>query len=177
MLPYLPTQLLSLVVRPTLNSLSLGGKVPEMVVLGTAAVESGFSALAQVGGGPALSMWQIEPATARDTWRRSKPEHKKGVLYLASLDGPFGTATDDDEAIEVILAQLPGNLYLGAAMCRLVYYLKPFTMPNRIEPVSESSMQVLARIWKNHYNTKKGAGTVEGFMQAWGGYNLGNLWD
>ena len=40
--------------------------VAENLIMGTAAQESGFTYIKQLGGGPALGMFQVEPATAED---------------------------------------------------------------------------------------------------------------
>ena len=39
----------------------------------TGAVESGYSTKVQIGGGPARSYWQVEPATAMDLVKNSSP--------------------------------------------------------------------------------------------------------
>ena len=39
----------------------------------TGAVESGYSTKIQIGGGPARSYWQVEPATAMDLVKNSSP--------------------------------------------------------------------------------------------------------
>ena len=166
------SQLLSLIIRPTLNSLSLGGGQPaEMLVLGTAAVESGFSAIKQIGGGPALSLWQIEPATVRDTWNRGR--HRDVLSAMIPECPDWEKSPKHDELVEdMIIGRLPGDLYLGCAMCRLVYYLKPFKMPTS----SAGGIGWAARIWKQHYNTPLGAGTEQDFINAWKKYDLGSLW-
>ena len=51
------------VIRPALRALDLWSPAAEDLVLGTAAQESGLAYLRQIGGGPALGLWQIEPAT------------------------------------------------------------------------------------------------------------------
>jgi hypothetical protein len=143
-----PKQLRDLVVRPVLAALDMGGDVAEKLVLGTAAQESGFAALHQRGGGPALSLWQIEPATAMDAMQRAPVE---ALLKLRAFLGWQLMSPGD------VIAQLPGNLYLGAAMCRLVYYLKPFRMPQAWD------LTVIAAIYKKHYNGP-GAATAAEFI-------------
>jgi len=143
-----PRQLRDLVVRPALASLGLpGGEVAERLVMGTAAHESdGLRFIHQLGQGPALSLWQIEPATAKDALARA------AAPLCARITGfvpPASTVIDD----------LPGNLYLGAAFCRLVYYMKPFKMPAR------ATAEELAAAWKKHWNTDRGAGTPEQFLR------------
>ena len=59
----LASQMLALVIRPALEKLSLWSLSAEELVLGTAIVESGLTYLKQHGDGPALGLWQVEPAT------------------------------------------------------------------------------------------------------------------
>jgi hypothetical protein len=170
-----PAQLLRYVVQPALEALGLpGGVLAEKLVMGTAAQESGFKYLHQLGKGPALSLWQIEPTTAMDTLRRAPAgvldrldTMVPGVLHLQSAGLLLGPLID----------QLAGNLYLGAAMCRLVYYMKPFEMPS---PNAVGTPQLerkwCAAIWKRFYNSMKGAGTEPQFLANWKKFKLDNLW-
>ena len=64
----LPSQTLALVIRPALEKLSLWSLSAEELVRGTAIVESGLTYLKQHGDGPALSFWQVEPATHDDLY-------------------------------------------------------------------------------------------------------------
>ena len=61
-----PRQFAERVIRPALVKLRLQSPAAEALLLGTAVVESGLSALVQAGGGPALGLYQIEPATHAD---------------------------------------------------------------------------------------------------------------
>jgi len=174
---HFPEQLLRLVVRPTMNHVGLPGRVSEMMVMGTAAVESGFDAIQQIGGGPALSLWQIEPATVEDLWERAGRNWDDKIEKLVA---PFGGEPGDGEGLFTnIINQLPGNLFLGAALCRLIYYYKPF----RIDPefaAGESPMpeliHYLAGLWKEHYNTEKGKGKETDYLDAWERFGLSSLW-
>lgn len=170
-----PRQLLVHVVRPALAVLDLpGGTLAEKLVMGTAAHESdGFRYIHQLGKGPALSLWQIEPATARDTAERLSPQLWARVEDMCAAY-PMPKNWPDTTAIDNMLAQLPGNLYLGAAMCRLVYYMKPFRMPLEDEP--RDARNWCAETWKRHYNTIKGAGTTDQFLRHWGEQGLDKLW-
>lgn len=154
-----PRQLRDYVVQPALEKLGLpGGLNAEMLVIGTAAQESGFRYLHQIGKGPALSLWQIEPATARDALARGP------AGCLDRLCSAFNWKLVTPESLD---RQLPGNLLLAAAMCRLIYYLKPFKLPIDNTPMTVAK---LAHIWKLHYNTPLGAGTEAQFIANWQKY-------
>jgi len=161
---HFPSQLLTHVVRPVLSSIGLPGTASEMLVMGTAAQESQFSAIMQTGGGPAVSMWQMEPNTVKDTWGRMPVKYRS----IVANDFMFRAFS--------LFEQLPGNLYLGAAMCRLIYYMKPF----RLVEISNSPVHnwsgYIAEIWKQYYNTPKGAGTVDQFITNWNKFDLDSLW-
>ena len=58
----LASQTLALVIRPALKKLRLWSPSAEELVFGTAIVESGLTYLKQHGDGPALGLWQVEPA-------------------------------------------------------------------------------------------------------------------
>ncbi|SMF86500.1 hypothetical protein SAMN05428998_1881, partial [Tistlia consotensis USBA 355] len=78
------------IVRPTLAYLADGlpGFASDAAVellLGTAAQESGFRYLAQLGGGPALGPYQSEPATradVHDSYLRYRPDLERRVASL-----------------------------------------------------------------------------------------------
>lgn len=144
-------QLRDLVVRPTLALLGLpGGLAAEKLVLGTAAQESGLEHLHQLGAGPALGLWQMEPATFHDLWDRwlQTPGRSRLRDCLSAITAIAPAAPE----------QLVGNLYLGAAMCRLLYYSRPFSLPE------DATVGDLAGIWKKYYNSPAGAGRPEQFV-------------
>ena len=57
------------VVRPALQEIGLWSQVAENLVLGTAVTESRLKYLKQLGKGPALGIFQMEPFTHNDIWR------------------------------------------------------------------------------------------------------------
>jgi len=167
-----PRQLLVHVVRPALNSLGLpGGTLAEKLVMGTAAQESRFQYIHQLGKGPALSLWQIEPVTAMDALRRAPAEALDRLEGMAPGSLPVqGKGT----LLGPVVEQLHGNLYLGAAMCRLVYYLKPFSISRELAAGDEPGWCAWA--WKRYYNTLKGKGTADEFLNWWEWFKLDELW-
>jgi len=143
-------------VRPALSALGApwSSEAAERLVLGTAAVESGFRRLRQ-NRGPALSLWQIEPVTYRDLVGRFlvdvKPELRPRVLSIASRG-----------AVEFPLPdELTWNLRLAAALCRVKYMTDRHPLP------AAHDVRGMAETWKRVYNTAAGAGKPERFLQAW----------
>lgn len=157
----LPRHLLELAVRPALEALGprYATVAAEQMVMGTAAVETGFDALRQIGRGPALGFWQMEPATffdIRDRFLRARLDLRAAALVSASSDLP-----EPDE--------LAWNLRLGAVFCRLRYLMDPLALPEA------GNVASLAATWKRVYNTHLGAGKPEHFERAWAQHCAG-LW-
>ena len=147
-------QLLELVIRPTLAAIGLNGTAAQQLVLGTAAVESGLTYIRQLGKGPALGLWQMEPATYNSLWKDLLALPNRAGLRHAILElGPYVNHPAP--------ARLISDLALGAAMCRVRYLWDPHPLP------AEDDLDGLAATWKRAYNTRLGAGTPEHFKRAW----------
>lgn len=139
-------QLRDAVIRPTLKHLELWSPAAENLVLGTALVESKAEYLRQIRG-PALGLWQMEPETHDDIHANFLKYHRDLALRVNELTTP---AALTEGALELV-----GNLYYGAAMCRVHYRRVTQPLPN------DRDATAMARYWKAHYNTPLGAGTVE----------------
>lgn len=154
-------QLLHFVVRPVLAHLDLpGGEAAERLVLATAAQESDLRYIDQMdrGGqvkpGPALGLWQMERATFDDLWDRYLPA--RPALQAKVLDFAVAMHGIWDE-----WQQLAGNLYLSCAMCRILYYARPFKLRG------DESAAELWPVYKRFYNSELGAATAEQFHRAY----------
>jgi len=125
------------------------------LLLGTAAQESNMGYYRrQIGGGPAVGIFQMEPNTLCDIWTnylRYRPVLDRRMGRLVDDFSPEGLVTSDRYAV---------------IMARLHYrrVKEPFPEPNDIKG--------LAHYWKDHYNTKKGKGTVEEFIENYKRYVL-----
>lgn len=151
-----PREVRDFIVRPVLGILQLPSPlVSERLVMGTAAQESGFGHIKQAGG-PALGLWQMEPATFNDLFYGYLRHTKVASLRLRLQ----GCMIDGMEPVD----QLKGNLYFSAAMCRIHYYAKPFTMS------ANASAAELAAIWKKWYNSMLGTGTEAQFIANYAKY-------
>ncbi|MBF0261872.1 MAG: hypothetical protein HQL97_08580 [Magnetococcales bacterium] len=139
------------VVRPALAIVAMDSPAAVALVMGTAAQESGMGRhLRQVGGGPALGVFQMEPATYRDIWDHFL-NHQPGILgrlhdWWPSPPLPERMITD---------------LMLAAVMCRIHYRRVREPLP------AADDLPGLARYWKKHYNTPLGAGTEAEFIDNW----------
>jgi hypothetical protein len=145
-----PRQLLEIAVRPALDAMGEGynGEAAEQLVMGTAAVESGLVWLKQIGKGPALGLWQMEPFTFNDLLERIKPPVSDAVLSLATSATPLPN-------------EVAWNLRFGAAMARMKYRdARPsLPVPWDIEAMEEYH--------KRFYNSALGATQPGEFRRAW----------
>lgn len=138
-----PAQLRDLVVRPTLNQLGLYSDAAASLVLGTAMHESHLTYLKQLGGGPALGLWQMEPFTHDDIWDTF-------LRYRTDLASLMCRIAGDSRPSATLLI---GNLWYACAMARIRYRRAPANLPG-------NTPDDLAAFWKKYYNTDLGKGTI-----------------
>lgn len=145
------------IVVPVLKGIGHYSESATALLLGTAAQESNYFYLRQSNQGPALGLYQMEPATHDSLWEnflRYRQELADGVAtYLVP---------DQDR-----LSQLIWNLAYATAMCRVFYLDKPASLP------AADDIEGLGRYWKTYYNTAEGAGSVEEFVANYKRYVLG----
>jgi hypothetical protein len=169
---YTSLYVLDHIVRPTLAYLNLPraeiNGPSERLIIATAAHESvGFTRVFQMGSGPALSFWQIEPVTARDLWNRYVIRRFSSSLAikLQSLVFPDRNSAVILSPIDIMLRQLAINHPLACAVARLKYFDSSFTFQDEFY-----RPEALARIWKKHYNSFEGKGTEEEFLENYHEY-------
>lgn len=141
-------QLRLLVIRPTLQKIGMWSLAAERLLLATAIAESRLKYLRQLPAGPALSIYQIEPGTNADIWKNYlsfRPMLANTVWGLAG-----GWMAREREVI--------GNLYYATALARLVYRRARPPLPH------PDNLAEMAFYWKEFFNTKKGKGTISGFV-------------
>lgn len=155
-----PQQFRLEIIRPVLAHLELGAEdSAETLLLGTAVTESGLCYLRQHGGGPALGAYQIEPASHVD-------------VYINFLDFPRWFELRARVRALVFPAmsserQLICNLAYATAIARIIYWRRPEPLP------ALDDLDGLAGYWKNHFNTRAGAGRRDDFLRKAGKYLLG----
>ena len=148
------TQLKNLIDR-ILKSLDLYSEHAVNLLLGTCAQESAFGTyIRQLGKGPALGIFQMEPATFNDienNFLRYKPDLKVKIKQLSGIS-------------EMSPEQLEYNLVLAACMARVHYLRVPEALP--------TDLTGYARYWKKYYNTHLGKGTEAEFINNYKKYVL-----
>lgn len=143
-------------------------KVSEVqLLLGTAAVESNFVYRRQIGGGPAVGLWQMETDTARDIF-----DNYLRYRYLRYCDVMGLRCANWDKSFRLprrwwLWWVLQRNDRFACGMARVHYLRVPAAIPDTVEEQ--------AQYWKEFYNTSAGAGTVDKYMTAWRSLNCYGL--
>ena len=101
------TQLRQMVIKTALENLGLWSPAAEQLVLSTVVVENVLIYRKQHGAGPALGLWQVEPATHDDLRVNCLSYRQELGAGLMELRAP---ALSMDE-------YLPINQMYGAAVC------------------------------------------------------------
>ena len=120
------------------------------LVYKTGNAETGYRHLKQMGGGPAIGFWQVEPATLIDiidNYVKYRPGLAEGLKSL-------GFNKSDMET------RVMSNIALQAVFCRLKYKRDKYPLPKA------NDLKEQAEYWKRVYNTHLGKGTVKHFMEA-----------
>lgn len=144
-------QLRTEIIRPALVAVGLYSKPAEDLVFGTACVESNCGEYLRQINGPALGVFQMEPATHDDIYKNFLKYKQDLKARVMKLSAPGLSAAEN----------LKSNLMYAAAMCR-IHYLRVS------QPIPED-LQGQAEYWKKYYNTAKGKGSVEKYLDAYQG--------
>tara|TARA_R110002020_G_scaffold73405_1_gene188066 strand:+ start:312 stop:761 length:450 start_codon:yes stop_codon:yes gene_type:complete len=133
-----------------LKEMGLHSKDAVDLVYKTGNAETGYRHLKQMGGGPAIGFWQVEPATLidiMDNYVKYRPKLEKRLISLGF----------DRRDMEV---RVMSNIALQAVFCRLKYKRDKYALPK------SSDLEAQAKYWKRVYNTHLGKGTITHFMEA-----------
>ena len=138
------------VIEWSLKEMGLYSEDAVDLVYKTGNAETGYRHLKQMGGGPAIGFWQVEPATLidiMDNYVNYRPELLKGLISLGYNQSHIET-------------RVMGNIALQAVFCRLKYKRDKYPLPK------SDDLKAQAEYWKRVYNTRLGKGTIEHFMEA-----------
>ncbi len=153
-------QFKDLVIAPALINLDMYSDSAVKLLLGTALQESKLTHVKQIGGGPALGVYQMEPATHNDIWVNYinyKPWLEELILGRY-VEGARWRLAESDRVIY--------DLRYATAMARIHYARRPEPLPDVGDDIG------MAHYWKDHYNTHLGAGTVEEYLACWEKYGI-----
>jgi hypothetical protein len=147
-----PQHLRQLVIKPACETIGLYSLAAEELLLGTACQESKCGTfLKQLGKGPALGVWQMEPATYKDLFENFLRDREPLRAKLHEVAGH----------VTVKAEMMVYNLRYAAAMARIHYYRVKDPLP------AAGDIPAQAAYWKKWFNTPKGAGTVEEYLHNW----------
>lgn len=142
-----PEQLRVEVIRPVIKGMGLWSEPAEELLLGTALHESqGLKRIRQYQGGPALSYFQIEPATLYDLYDNFLKYRPEKRALLDHYQIPTLSLSEN----------LIMNVAYATAAARLLYYRTPETIPEGLE--------AQAALWKKYWNTSAGKGTADQYI-------------
>lgn len=140
------------VIHRVLNRMGSGGAAAEELLLGTAVQESlCFTYRRQMGSGPALGYYQMEPAT-HDDIGNNYLKYRPSVGELASS---FLTGKS------VGSAALEFNDDYATAMARVHSRRVSAPLPKAGDVAAQ------ARYWKRFYNTVAGQGRASEYVEKW----------
>jgi hypothetical protein len=123
------------------------------LILGTCAQESAYGKyVRQIGGGPALGKFQMEPATFNDICKnflKYNPDITEKIMAISHVSVL--------SSIDLLC-----NDRLAICMCRVHYLRQKEVMPDSVEGYAE--------YYKKYYNTEKGKATIEQFIENYERY-------
>jgi len=126
------------------------------LILGTGIIESRYKYWKQIGGGPAISFYQIEGNTAVDNchnflrFRGSLTDRCVHATFIPKRHWVKPSVLDWSTLLEI-------NVASAIVHCRIKYWRAPAPMPETIAGA--------AAYWKRWYNTEEGAGSEEEYIE------------
>ena len=149
-------QLLDYIIKPTLEYMggNYNSKNAQMLLLSTAAIESKCGYYIKQINGPALGIWQMEPATHQDIWDNSDVLQDNSSLCFDLMSLAANGLKGDD--IHLIASPM-----YACAMARLKYSMDIAPLPHY------KDIAAIYREYKRIYNTHLGKSTYEKFEKAY----------
>lgn len=126
------------------------------LVTGTGIHESiNFTKREQMGGGPALGLFQMEPETFKYHLRYLTKKRTDILRKISLISG----------VVDFTPENLKTNDIFATCMCRVHYFRIPAPIPDTLEGQ--------ASYWKKYYNTYLGAGKVAQYIEHYINYMKG----
>ena len=143
------------IINEVLDKIDLNSEQALELIYNTGLVESKYVYLKQIKG-PARGFLQCEPWVAVDiceNYLKYRKELMKKVALACLLDWSYFLEPKEDEWRYILTTNVAAQI----AMARLHYRRVPKPLPRTIEEQ--------AVYWKSFYNTSKGRGTTEKFLE------------
>lgn len=149
--------LLTYVVRPTLHTIGHHSVAREQLLLGTCAKESAMGTyLHQIGGGPALGIFQTEPDTHRDVWLNWLRFRGNDFALMKRM---VASSFWDDAAGRPRHQALICDMSYATAIASHIYRRASDPLPR------QDDWMAMAAYWKRFYN-RGGKGSEGDFIAA-----------
>ena len=145
-------ELIESIIRPALSSIGMSSPEAEQLLAGTCAQESQMGAYLRQDQGPALGIWQMEPATHKDCWDnylKFRPELAKSIMDGCGLKGVYTCPPHDT---------LVYNLRYACLMARIKYLRDKAPLPML------GNIEAQAHFWKVVYNSMAGKGDTSAYI-------------
>ena len=145
-------QLHDYIIKPTLEYMggNYNSKNARFLLLCTAAIESNCGYCIKQVGGPALGIWQMEPATEIDIWANC--DAMQDDEFCESMFFMFPPTHEDRFSDAMMIAPM-----YACAMARLKYSMDKEALPDH------DDIGAVYEYYKRIYNTPLGASTYEKF--------------
>ena len=144
-----------ILIQATLKEVNLYKPEAEELLMGTAAQETALGRyIRQLGSGPALGAFQMEPNTfmdIMDNYLYYRPELKQRIIQVCNVK-------------QLTPSTLMYNLKVAIIFCRLHYL--------RVSEPLPVTVKGMAKYWKEYYNTSLGSGTEAEFIEHYHKYVL-----
>jgi len=137
-----PSQLKFLLIEPVLRELGLFSVAALNLLLGTAMVESNLMYIRQLPRGPALGLYQCEPATHDDIWTWLDPQAELRSKVSGFVIRRWPLPPPADLLVDALYATV---------ICRMHYWRVPEPLP------PSENAAALSSYHKRYYNTYLGA--------------------
>lgn len=152
-------QLRDLIIRPTLESMRMYSASAENLLLGTCAQESHMGTyIKQLGKGPALGIFQMEPQTYYDIHKNYLSYKTNLIVDLANLS-LLRRDPMTDQILPYSHDKLISDMGLATAFARLAYYRQDEPLPEH------DNIDGLFYYYKKYYNSYIGKATLEEWRQ------------
>jgi len=153
-------QLLDYIIKPSLEFMdgNYNSENAQMLLLATAAIESKCGYYIKQVNGPALGIWQMEPATLHDIYDNCDALATNNHLMYKKVD--YLDLFEATQTSELERGLMLSPMY-ACAMARLKYSMDSEPLPNY------NDKKAIYDYYKRIYNTPLGASTYEKFDSAW----------
>ena len=145
-------QLINDIIKPSLECVGLYSEDAVHLLKAICVHESNAGTYVKQINGPALGIFQIEPATYKDLvfyLKSSRPDLRNMILDIYKI----GLLPHADSG------QLVWDLRFSVIMARVFFLRIP-------EPLPGKNIAKIATYWKKYYNTPKGRGTEDAFIAS-----------